>query len=149
VRRAVVVVAAVAVFVAGLASCLTGYNRPKVTLLDGAPAVAPRPGGCNVEIVEDGKQVGRPSAPIGHIVLDWPNDKVKEQGPDGAIKTLREAACEAGAFFVLNMRGLPTADGGLVYEADLATLVGDDGKPINAAEKKVVSAPSPPPRSGW
>jgi hypothetical protein len=141
--RAVAVVAALAA-----ASCLTTYNQYRYSADLDAPAVETRPAGCNVDIVEDGQKVTRKVKKLGHIVLDWPNGKIKEQGPDGALKTLRAAACENGAFMITQMRALPTADGGLVYEADLVTLLGDDGTPVNP---KIVKAqpPAPPPSSGW
>ncbi len=118
----------------------------------GAPALEARPGGCHVDIFEDGQKVTRPHVDIGRIVLDWPRDKLKEQGPDGAMKTLREAACENGAFLITNLRGLPTADQGIVYDGTLATLVGADGKPVNPKADAPAHRPapsSPPVASGW
>ena len=56
--------------------------------------------------------------------------------PDYAIKTLKASACEQGAFMIEGMRALPDGDGGMVYEADLATLLGDDGKPVNLHVEK-------------
>jgi hypothetical protein len=129
------VVAAVgaAVSAVALTACLTAYNRPKYTPLEGAPAVEPRPEGCSVDVFEDGTPVDRPHADLGRVVLDWPQAKVKEQGPEGAIRTLKAAACENGAFLVKDVRALSTGavESGLVYEGTLATLLGPDGQPMN------------------
>lgn len=115
-------------------ACLTTYNRPKYTPIDGAPAVEPRPEGCHVDVFEDGSKVARPHADLGRIVLDWPHAKLKEQGPEGAINTMKTSACENGAFLVKDVRALSTGavESGLVYEGTLATLLGDDGQPLNA-----------------
>jgi hypothetical protein len=117
-------------------ACITAYNPVKVTPDAKAPLVDPRPGGCNVDVFEDGQKDPRKSVVIGRIVLNWPSDKIKEQGPEGAIKTLKASACEQGAFMIEGMRALPDGDGGMVYEADLATLLGDDGKPVNLHVEK-------------
>jgi hypothetical protein len=115
-------------------ACLTTYNRPKFTAIDGAPAVEPRPDGCHVDVFEDGSKVDRKHAELGRVVLDWPQAKLKEQGPEGAINTLKAAACENGAFLVKDVRALSTGavESGLVYEGTFATLLGDDGLPLNA-----------------
>lgn len=115
-------------------ACLTTYNRPKFTPVDGAPLVEPRPEGCHVDVFEDGSKVDRKHVELGRVVLEWPTAKMKEQGAEGAIKTLQASACEKGAFIVKDVRGLSmgAVDSGLVYEGTFATLVGDDGLPINA-----------------
>ena len=129
------------------AACLTTYNQCKITPLADAPAVETRPGGCNVDVFEDGQKGARKHVDLGHIVLEWPLAKIKEQGPDGAMKTLRAAACESGAFLITDLRALTTGDGGLVYEGELATLLGDDGKPVNL--KKVDAPATARGPSGW
>jgi hypothetical protein len=125
--------AVVVVLVVGVA-CLTTYNRPKFTAQDGAPAVEPRPEGCHVDVFDDGTKVDRPHKELGRVVLDWPQSKLKEQGPEGAYRTLKASACENGAFIVKDVRALSTGavESGLVYEATLATLLGEDGEPLNA-----------------
>lgn len=150
---------------AAIGACLTTYNRYKYTAIDGAPAVEPRPEGCHVDVVEEGDKIGRPHADIGRIELRFPQAKLKEQGPEGAIKTLKAAACENGAYFVKDLRALPTGvgDPGLVYEGTLATLLGDDGQPMNAKrpdagpiagaaermERSISEASNPPSSGGW
>jgi hypothetical protein len=154
--KKLVVVIALASAVAGVA-CLTSYNRYKWTALADAPQVSPRPDGCNVDVFEDGSKVPRPHADLGNIVLEWPAAKLQEQGPEGAIATLKAAACENGAFIIKDMRALSTGeDRGMVYEATFATLLGDDGKPINLKGVDAgpeVAAPAPAasaaPASGW
>ena len=115
-------------------ACLSTYNRPKFTPTDGAPLVEARPEGCHVDVFEDGAKVNRPHAEIGRVVLEWPTSKVKEQGVEGAYKTLQAYACENGAFIVKDVRALSmgAVDSGLVYEGTFATLLGDDGLPLNA-----------------
>ena len=139
-----------AIAVGALAACLTTYNQYRFTASPDAPAVEARPAGCNVDIFEDGQKVKRKHQLLGHIVLEWSNGKIHEQGPEGAMKTLRAAACECGAFMLVDMRALTTGDGGLVYEADLATLLNDDGTPVNKkVPKETAAAVTPPPTSGW
>lgn len=115
-------------------ACLTTYNRPKFTPVDGAPLVEPRPEGCHVDVFEDGSKVPRPHKDLGRVVLEWPTSKLKEQGAEGAIRTLQASACEKGAFLVKDVRGLSmgAVDSGLVYEGTFATLLGEDGEPLNA-----------------
>jgi hypothetical protein len=125
-------------------ACITTYNRPKITMKDGVPQLEKRPDGCHVDVFEEGQKVPREHLDIGSIVLEWPSAKIKEQGPEGAINTLKAAACEHGAFIVKDLRALSTAEdfgGGLIYEATLATLV-ENGHPIN--EKKLADAGTTP-----
>jgi hypothetical protein len=137
----------------GLVACLTAYNRYKWTALDGAPVVEPRAEGCHVDVFEDGQKVDRPHAELGSLVMEFPQSKLKEQGPEGAIKTLKAAACENGAFIIKDLRALSTGavDKGLVYEGTLATLLGDDGQPINLRRTDAgpASDPVPPAAGGW
>jgi hypothetical protein len=138
------------------AACITTYNRPKVTPKDGAPLLEERPAGCHVDVFEEGQKVTRPHLETGFIVLNWPKEKIKEQGPEGAMTTLKAAACEHGAFLIKDFRALSTgADGGLVYEGTLATLV-ENGRPINEKKEKEKDKPAetqaaaePAPARGW
>ena len=149
--------AALTIVALGLVACLTAYNRYKWTPLNGAPAVEPRAEGCHVDVFEDGQKVDRPHVDIGSIVMEFPQSKLKEQGPEGAIKTLQAAACENGAFIIKDLRALSTGavDKGLVYEGTLATLLGDDGQPLNLRRSDAgpaaaaVADPAPPAAGGW
>lgn len=129
---------------------MTMYNRIEWTSLPEAPPLERRAEGCHVELFEDGQHVSRPHVDIGRVVLNWPKDKMKEQGAEGAITTLKMAACEKGAFLIKDMRALTTGrDGGLVYEATFATLLGEDGAPLNLIRGDAGIAPetgaTPPP----
>ena len=120
--------------------CLTLVNRPKVTLRPEAPAVDARAGGCNVQVFEDGTAFTAPHLDIADVTLEWPRDKIAASGPDGALKTLRESACEQGAFVIYDLRALTNGyiEAGMIYEATFATLLDANGKPLNA--KKVEPA---------
>lgn len=133
--RVVLVVAAAVL----AAACLTLVNRPKVVLRADAPLLEPRATNCNVEIVEEGQRLTRPHLDFGDVVLEWPRDRVAQQGAEVAMRTLRETACENGAFFVHNVRALTTGEAGFVYEGTLATLLDDAGRPLN-----LKAAPVPP-----
>ena len=137
-------------FALALTGCLTTYNGLKLTPEPDAPAVEARPGGCNVEVFESGQKPDRKHVDIARVVLEWSRHQVTEQGADGAMKTLKEAACQNGAFFITDLRALTTGavEGGMVYEATFATLIGDDGKPVNLKARPPAPAPSPAPR-GW
>lgn len=119
--------------VLGLAlSCITTYNSVKLRPRDDAPAVEKRADGCHVDIFQDGEPVSRPHADLGAVELDWPLKKLQEQGPEGAIATLKAFACEKGAFIIKDLRALPMGVGeGMIYEGTLATLLGPDGRPLN------------------
>lgn len=136
--------AAIVGTVVGAAGCVTAYNRYAWSALDDAPAVEPRPEGCHVDVFEDGQEVTRPHADLGRVVLEWPKAKLDEQGPEGAITTLKAAACEHGAFIIKDLRALPRGPSeGLVYDATFATLLGEDGRPINPKLEKAGAAASP------
>lgn len=133
----------VGAFIGG-AGCVTAYNRYAWTALDDAPAVEPRPDGCHVDVFEDGQKVTRPHAELGRVVLEWPKAKLDEQGPEGAITTLKAAACEHGAFIIKDLRALPRGPSeGLVYDATFATLLGKDGRPLNPKLEKPGAGASP------
>ena len=96
-----------------------------------APVVEPRAEGCAVEIVQDGLTSSRASQTLGHIRMEWSTEQMRTQGHDGAVKSLKAAACERGAHLVLGLRVLPrTPDPGAVYDADLAVLIDEAGKPL-------------------
>jgi hypothetical protein len=123
---------ALALVVAGIGvACLTTFNRPKVVMKPDAPALEARPENCHVDVLEG--PLDRPHLDFADITLDWPRSRIDQQGAEGAMATLRASACEQGAFVVHDMRGLVlgTMDQGMVYEGTLATLLGDDGKPLN------------------
>lgn len=139
-RPVLAVLAVVAAF-AATSACITSYNRYKWTALAEAPPVEPRPEGCHVDVFEDGQKVTRPHADLGAIVLEWPQQKLDEQGPEGAITTLKAAACEQGAFIIKDLRALPRGPKeGLVYDATLATLLDENGRPLNLKVPKEPAA---------
>ncbi len=112
--------------------CITAYNRPTLTPRDDAPEVEQRGDGCHVDVFQDGEPVPRPHLDLGAVELDWPQKKIEEQGPEGAIATLKAFACEKGAFIIKDLRALAKGVGeGMIYQATFATLLGDDGKPLN------------------
>lgn len=113
--------------------CITTFNKPKLTPAEGAPEVLRRADGCNVDVYQDGEAVPRKHADLGAVELDWPQKKIEEQGPEGAIATLKAFACEKGAFVVKDLRVLAMGVGeGMIYQATFATLLDDDGRPLNA-----------------
>ncbi|MCC7071346.1 MAG: hypothetical protein IT383_08485 [Deltaproteobacteria bacterium] len=117
----------------GASACLTTVNKPKLIASASAPAVDKRADGCHVDVYQDGEEVQRPHAVIGTVALDWPQKKIEEQGPEGAIATLKAFACENGAFLIKDLRALAMGVGeGMIYEGTFATLLDDKGKPINA-----------------
>jgi hypothetical protein len=122
---------AVVSIVGSLVACLTVYNRPKITPRPEAPPLERRAEGCHVEILDGAWD--KPHLDFADIALDWPRSKIAEQGPEGAMATLRLAACESGAFAIHDMRALVlgTVDQGMVYEGVLATMLDDQGKPLN------------------
>jgi hypothetical protein len=148
-RVVLVVVLAVVVIVTGsVASCLTLFNGVVFEPLPDAPVLEARPEGCIVEVVEDGTTSQRKARVIGRVKLDWSREQMQTQGAAGALKTLRAAACERGAHLVLDMRALPkTPDPGVVYEADLAVLLNDDGEPLVASKLGPKPSPAAPASS--
>lgn len=109
-------------------ACATLVNPVTFTSEPGAPTLEPRPDGCSVEISDENGPPPRPHRLIGRLELSWSPDRIKEQGAEGALKTLRTAACEHGGHYVLNMRALPRGfNEGVLYEADLAVLLDENG----------------------
>lgn len=122
-------------------SCITAINNAKLKPIEGAPEVEKRADGCHVEVFQDGEAVTRPHADLGTVELDWPKKKIEEQGPEGAINTLKAFACEKGAFVIKDLRALAMGVGeGMIYEATFATLLGEDGKPLNPKGSKPEAA---------
>lgn len=125
--------AALVAITALVLSCITTFNRPKLTPKEGAPEVERRSDGCHVDVFQDGEQVPRPHAELGTVALDWPQKKIEDQGPEGAMVTLKAFACERGAFVIKDLRALTMGVGeGMIYEATFATLLDEQGKPLNA-----------------
>jgi hypothetical protein len=116
-----------------VSACLTTRNRPTIAARADVPPLEGRAPGCNIEMLEDGTPPTRPHLDIADVTLEWPRDKVADQGPAAAMETLKQAGCENGAFIVHGIRALTTGsvESGLIYEATFATLLGDDGKPVN------------------
>ncbi len=114
---------------ASVAGCITTVNPVSFTRDTGAPTVEPRADNCPVDVIDDGTRYTRPHKVLGHIVLEWSANQVREQGPDYALRTLKSAACEQGAHVVLNMRALPRGfQEGMLYEGDIAVLLDDNGE---------------------
>ncbi len=141
--------AALAAALAGPA-CLSVLNGVAYDPAADAPTVLPRPGGCSVEIVEDGSVPARPHALLGRVRLDWTRAKMEAQGHQGALKSLREEACARGAHLILDLRVLPqTPNPGSFYDAAFAVLLDDDGQPLQPrslapdATTPSTTAPSP------
>ncbi len=123
--------AATLVVVVAAGACMTLINPVKIQRAPGAPVLEARDDGCSVEIVDDGTPFTKPHQELGTIVLEWSATQMKDQGPEAALKTLRAAACEAGAHVVLQMRALPRGPNeGMVFDGTLAVLLDDKGQPL-------------------
>lgn len=119
----------VALFV--VVGCITTVNPVTYVRDTGAPTVPARADGCAVDIVKDGAVFDRPHKVLGHLSLEWSQSRIESQGAEGALRTLKSAACEEGAHVVLNMRALPRGfKEGMLYEGDLAVLLDDNGDPM-------------------
>lgn len=120
--------------VGATAACATLVNPVSFTSEPDAPILEPRPDGCSVEISDENGPPARPHKVIGRLELSWSATRIKEQGAEGALKTLRTAACEHGGHYVLNMRALPRGfNEGVMYEADLAVLLDEKGEMLIGA----------------
>jgi len=134
--RSLSVLSSAVVVVVGLVggACATLVNPVAFTSEPGAPTLEPRPDGCSVDISDENGPPPRPHRVIGRLELSWSPDRIKEQGAEGALKTLRTAACEHGGHLVLNMRALPRGfNEGVLYEADLAVLLDEKGEMLIGA----------------
>ena len=134
----------VGVVLLALTSCLTALNPVRFTPVMDAPVLAERAEGCAVEIIEQGQTLARPHRVIGHVVLEWSGEQQRDQGLQGAQKTLRQAVCERGAHFIVDFRALPRGFGsGVLYEGDIAVLLDDalDDAPASAIEPSDAGAP--------
>ncbi len=110
-------------------ACATLVNPVVFISAADAPLLEARPEGCTVEITDENGPPPRPHRVIGRLELSWSADRIKEQGAEGALKTLRTAACEHGGHYVTNMRALPRGfNEGVLYEADLAVLLDEKGE---------------------
>lgn len=112
-------------------ACLTTVN-PVVFKPDAdAPTLPERAEGCAVEIYDENEKPERPFKTFGRIELSWTQQQVNEQGPEGAMKTLKLAVCERGGHYIVNMRALPRGfKEGMLFEGDIAYIVDADGKPL-------------------
>jgi hypothetical protein len=130
------------VVAAASVSCLATLNGVIYEPAADAPVVAPRAEGCAVEIVEHGTTSSRANHTLGHIRMEWSTEQMRTQGHDGALKSLKAAACERGAHLVLGLRVLPrTPDPGVVYDADLAVLLDETGKLLQPKSMAEPAAP--------
>lgn len=120
-----------AAFLSGSMSCLTTVN-PVVFKPDAdAPTLPERAEGCAVEIYDENEKPARPFKTFGRIELSWSQQQLTEQGPEGAMKTLKLAVCERGGHYIVNMRALPRGfKEGMLFEGDLAYIVDADGQPL-------------------
>lgn len=122
-------------------SCLTFLNPVTFALAADATSLPARPAGCAVEVSDENAPPSRRHQIIGRLVLDWDATRMREQGEVGALKTLKASACEYGGHFVMNLRALPKGFGeGVLYEADLAVLLDDNGKPVVGIETHTASS---------
>lgn len=133
-------------------SCLTTVNPVVFRPDTDAPALPERAEGCAVEIYDENQQPARPFKTFGHIELSWSQQQLTEQGPEGALKTLKLAVCERGGHYIVNMRALPRGfKEGMLFEGDVAYIVDDDGQPLmgvasgSATSKATAGEESPPP----
>jgi len=120
-----------AVALCAATSCLTTVN-PVVFKADAdAPTLPERAEGCAVEIYDENQKPERPFKTFGRIELSWSQQQLTEQGPEGAMKTLKLAVCERGGHYIVNMRALPRGfKEGMLFEGDIAYIVDADGRPL-------------------
>lgn len=118
-------------FVVVTGGCVTTVN-PVIFKVDAdAPVLPERAEGCAVEIFDENETPPQKSKTFGRIELSWSQSQLTDQGPEGALRTLRSAVCERGGHYVLNLRALPRGfKEGMLYEGDVAVIVDDDGKPL-------------------
>jgi hypothetical protein len=137
-----------------LAACLTTVNPVTFKPDADAPTLPERAEGCAVEIYDENEKPARPYKTFGHIELSWSQQQLTEQGPEGAMKTLKLAVCERGGHYIVNMRALPRGfKEGMLFEGEVAYIVGADGQPLmgvssgSATSKAGVGAGEPTPAS--
>jgi hypothetical protein len=130
------------VVVASAASaCITTVNAVGYKPLADAPALEPRAEGCAVEIFDENEKPSHPFQVIGRMELSWSQRQMEEQGPEYAMKTLKTAVCEQGGHYLLDMRALPRGfKEGMLFEGDVAVILGDDGKPLQGVATGTASS---------
>jgi hypothetical protein len=122
-------------------SCLTVINPVTFALAADATTLPARPDGCFVEVSDENTPPTRPYQIVGRLTLDWDATRMREQGEAGALKTLKSSACEYGGHFVMNMRALPRGFAqGVIYEADLAVLLDEQGHPVIGTQTNTASS---------
>lgn len=132
-------------------SCLTAVNPVVLTPDADAPTLPERAEGCAVEIYDENQRPEQPYKTFGRIELSWSEQQIAQQGPEGAMKTLKLAVCGRGGHYIVNMRALPRGfNEGMLFEGDIAYIIDADGRPLmgiesgSAASKSGVGDTSPP-----
>jgi hypothetical protein len=129
------------VAVLSCSACVTFINPVSFTMAADAASLPARPDGCFVEVSDENTPPTRPYRIVGRLSLDWDATRMREQGEAGALKTLKSSACEYGGHFVMNMRALPRGFAqGVVYEADLAVLLDEQGQPVIGTQTNTASS---------
>lgn len=124
-------------------ACLTFINPVTFALAADTASLPARPDGCFVEVFDENTPPTRPHRIIGRLTLDWDATRMREQGEAGALTTLKSSACEYGGHFVMNMRALPRGFAqGVLYEADLAVLLDEQGNPVVGVQTGTASSSS-------
>lgn len=121
--------ALVFVFLLAASGCPSTRSGVKFEPLPDAPVLEPRPEGCHVDIHERGKPVTRPHKVVGTLVLEASRDQVQAEGGAGVTERMKTAACTYGIFIVKDIKAYPNAgvQGGVVYEAEAAVLLDENG----------------------
>lgn len=129
------------VAVLSCSSCVTFINPVTFTAAADTASLPVRPDGCFVEVSDENTPPTRPHRVVGRLALEWDATRLREQGEAGALKTLKSSACEYGGHFVVNMRALPRGFGqGVLYEADLAVLLDEQGNPVVGVQTNTASS---------
>jgi hypothetical protein len=150
----------VALVLCAATSCLTTVN-PVVFKPDAdAPTLPERAEGCAVSVYDENQQPERPYKTFGRIELSWSAQQIAQQGPEGAMKTLKLAVCERGGHYIVNLRALPRGfKEGMLFEGEVAYIIDADGRPLVGVESgsatsksgvgdtspPLVTTPAPPP----
>ncbi len=124
-----------------LSSCATFINPVTFTSAADAPSLPARPDGCFVDVTDENTPLTRPHRIVGTLALEWDATRGREQGAGGALKALQSSACERGGHFVMNLRVLPRGFAlGVLYEADLAVLLDEQGRPVVGAQSNTATS---------
>lgn len=114
-----------------VSACVTTVNPVTFKADADAPLLPERPDGCAVEIFDENDKPPQAYKTFGRVELSWSQSQLTDQGPEGAMRTLRAAVCERGGHYVVNLRALPRGfKEGMLYEGDVAFIVDADGKPL-------------------